>query len=701
MLNLSKRVRITKEFTQKPNLTHLFESGDLASIGEHIWEGYVRDKQSRRNWEIRTDAAMNLALQVTKAKSFPWPNASNIAFPLVTIAALQFHSQAYPALLQGPDLVKYRVSGQDVSMEARDRGERISAHMSYQVSYQDRAWDEQHDRLLISLPIVGSAFVKTFHKPSEYTNKSELVLAHDLVLDYYAKSVETASRKTHVIPVYRNDMYENCMSDVFRNVLEEPWYQQNAVIQPSQHQAQEDARTGKVAPVPQSDEDTPFRTLEQHCLLDLDGDGYREPYIVTIEESSHTVLRIVARFEWHDVDRLSDGRILKIRATEYFTGYIFIPSPDGSVYGLGFGVLLGPLNESTNTIINQLVDAGTMSNCAGGFLTRGAKMRGGQYTFAPLEWKVVDVAGDDLKKSVFPLPVREPSTILLQLLQLLIGYTGRVAGTTETQVGENPGQNTPAQTTQTMVDQGMKVYKAIYKRVWGALQEEFSKLYILNAINLPMEATVFGDVGMKVQRKDYLEAPPCNIMPASDPNVVSEMMRHQIATMVKQAAMQTPGYDIEQVERQWLKTLHVDGVNIIYPGPQKTGPLPNVKVQIEQMKVQLATEKMKFEQMKFVVSLKEQRQLNQAKIVDLMAKATLEIEQAGGVRAGHQIAAFEAAIGALKTHNDILTQQAETLLKGMEHDAVHGQDAGGGGVQGVAGNAGNPSAAQTIAPAVG
>jgi chaperonin GroES len=700
MLRLSKTIRLTKEFTLKPNLTDLVPAEDLQALGEHVWEGYQRDKQSRVKWERRTDAAMNLALQITSSKSFPWPNASNIAFPLVTIAALQFHSQAFPALLQGPDLVKYRSSGNDPTGEAKARGDRISAHMSYQVGYEDRAWEEQHDRLLLALPIIGSAFIKTFHKPSEFTNKSELVLAHDLVMDYYAKSVETAVRKTHVIPVYRNDMYESCMSGVFRNVLKDAWYEQNATIPTSQHQTQEDARTGKTAPVPQSDEDTPFRTLEQHCWLDLDGDGYREPYIATIEESSHTLLRLVTRFEWGGVDRLSDGRVIKIRPTEYFTGYHFIPSPDGSAYGLGFGVLLGPLNEATNTIINQLTDAGTMSNSAGGFLTRGAKMRGGQYTFAPLEWKTVDVAGDDLKKSVFPLPVREPSTVLFQLLNLLITFTGRISGTTETQVGENPGQNTPAGTTQTLVEQGMKIYKAIFKRVWSSMQEELAKLYILNALNMSPEPVTFGDGKVTVQRRDYLVAPPYNIMPAADPNVVSELMRHQIATMVKQAAMTTPGYDHEQVERQWLKTLHVDGIDIIYPGIKKTGPLPNPKIQIEQMKSEIAQQKIKFEQMKFVVQLQTQEKLNQAKIVELMAKATLEIEQAGGVRAGHQIAAFEAAIGALKTHNDILTQQAETMLKGMEYDAAR-QDAGGGGVRGVAGESDNADSSQAPASPMG
>lgn len=696
MLNLEKHIRLDEDTINSPNLTDKFTANDLTAIGNRVWEGYDRDKFSRSKWEKRTQSAMDLAVQVQKEKNFPWPGCSNVAFPLVTIAALQFHSRAYPAIVPGRELVKCRVHGEDPNGQQMQRAYRISSHMSYQLLEEDPAWEEQHDRLLINQPIVGCAFKKTWRNGTKARNVSELVLAQDLVLDYYAKSVEECPRKTHVIPMFRNDLHERIMTGVYRDVREESWYTTNPIPKTDTAQARMDVRTGQM--LPNSDETTPYTMLEQHVDLDLDGDGYAEPYIVTIEEVSRCVVRIVARVDsLGQIHRNSRNEIIRIVPTEYFTKYGFIPSPDGGVYDIGFGVLLGPLNESVNSILNQLVDAGTMSNAAGGFLGRGAKIRGGSYTFAPLEWKRVDSTGDDLKKSIFPLPVREPSAVLFQLLSLLIDYTNRISGTTEAQVGENVGQNTPAYNMQTMVEQGQKIYNAIFKRIWRSMKSEFQKLYLLNRTFLP-ETTVFGSDGLKVLREDY-SGDENRITPVADPNITSETQRLQIATAVRQAAYSAPGYNIPLVEQQYLQALRVDGWQALYPGPEKIPPQKNPKVQIEEMKLQAKQMDLKLKEQMFVAEMMEEQKLNQAKILQLEAQAAKMLAEAGGVESGHQIAAFEAAIGALKTHNDMLRGKAETFMKAweLENDAKQ-QAAEGGGVQRMgaaprnAGSVSNPAA---------
>src|SRR5258706_9432508 len=149
------------------------------------------------------------------------------------------------------------------------------------------------------------------------------------------------------------------------------------------------------------------------------------------------------------MDRLAaapNNHIIRIDPVHYFTKYTFIPSPDGGFYGLGFGALLGPLNQSVDTLVNQLVDAGTMSNSGGGFLARGVKIKGGKSSFDPFEWKPVDSTGDDLRKNIFPLPIREPSNVLFQLLGMLVGYAEKISGATDIMTGVSPGQNTPAET---------------------------------------------------------------------------------------------------------------------------------------------------------------------------------------------------------------------------------------------------------------
>lgn len=685
MLSLETKIRLTATVLKKANLTSYFTEDDLKKIGAHVFEGYTQDKQSRNVWERRTEAAMNLAMQIVEAKNFPWDNCANVAFPLVTIAALQFHSRAYPAILPGNQIVRYKIEGEDKDGSQALRAARIGSHMSWQFMEEDTAWEEQHDRMLLSVPIVGCAFKKSYNNGEK--NTSELVLARDLVLDYYAKSVETCTRKTQLITQYRNEIYTNVRSDVYRNILEEAWYTANATVLSSTQQHKKDHRTGVEEPT--TTEDTPFTFLEQHCWLDLDGDGYREPYIVTIEHASQAVVRITSRADREsDIVKDVHGKIVSIRATEYYTKYSFIPSPDGSIYDLGFGVLLGSLNETTNTLLNQLLDAGTMATTAGGFLGRGAKLRGGSYSFAPREWKRVDSTGDDLRKSIVPLEVREPSLVLFQLLSLLINYTGRIAGTTDTVMGENPGQNTPAQTTQTMVEQGTKVYNAIYKRIWRSMKEEFRKHYVLNAIYMPVHK-LYGPKGSKAIRDDYL-ADPSLVSPVADPSLTTESMQLQQALMLKQAAAATPGYNTDVVERKFLRAIRVEDIDTVFVGTASTPPRVDPKVQIEQMKIEMEKTRLQFEQMKFVLEMQEQISLDRAKILELSSKAALNLEKADGVKEGQQIAAFSAAIGAMKTKEDMLQKRLMLLLERMDIDNEKGNLAGG-----VSSVGGEPSDAGT------
>jgi chaperonin GroES len=518
--------------------------------------------------------------------------------------------------------------------------------------------------------------------------------------------VEKAARKSQIMPVTRNELYSGIEEGRYRDVRETAWYCTPAQpLQPEPGVARKDNRTGMM-PSYAPDENTPYTLIEQHCRMDLDGDGYAEPWIITIETASRCVVRIVAG--WDDekqVERSIYGRLSRIHSTEYYTKYGFIPSPDGGIYDLGFGVLLGPLNSAVNSILNQLIDAGTLATTSGGFLARGAKIRGGQYQFNQFGWNRVDSTGDDLKKSIFPMPVREPSEVLFKLLGFIVQYASRLGASTDALVGENPGQNTPAQTQQSMVEQGMKLYSALFKRMWRSMKEEFHKLYLLNATYLP-EQSSFGPDGAAILREDYL-GDPRHIAPVADPNVVSDQQLLQRALTIKQAAAGTPGYDLQAVERKFLRALKVDDVDSLYPGPDKTPPLPNPKLVIEQAKsqgrVQEAQEKGKLEMQKFMAQLSETHRLNDAKILQLRAQAANLMEQAGGVQTGHEIAIFNAAIAAYKTHNESIKNQMDSLTKAMElrHDIQSNEPVAlGGGVAGLgaaSGNAGGQGGAGEVA----
>lgn len=664
MEKLDSKIVLDAETIAAANLCDRFTEGELVTIGNWVWDGYSQDKRSRFKWERRTQAAMDLAMQLQKEKSFPWPGCANVAFPLITIAALNFHSRAYPAIISGTDVVKCRVIGQDDTGAKTERAKRISTHMSWQVLEEQQEWEEQQDRLLINLPIVGTAFKKSYWNSDKAHKTDELVLAQDLVLDYWSKSVECCPRKTHIIPFFRNQIHSNIAREAFRDVSNESWYQ--TVASPRQYEA-EQARTDNrkgVTPPSSSDETTPFIILEQHVDLDLDQDGYAEPYIITIEEASKCVLRIVAGFEREvDITRAKSGKIVTIRRTEYFTKYEFIPSPDGGVYGVGFGVLLGPLNESTSTIINQLLDAGTMLTTRGGFLGRGAKMRGGAYTFAPFQWQRVDSTGDDLRKNVVPLEVGEPSQVLFQLLGLLINYVERISGTTDPMMGENPGQNTPASTMQTMVQEGQRVYSAVFKRIWRSMKEEFKKGYVLNGLYMPAKKS-FGQ-GQFALREDYLGNPD-EVCPAADPNVTSDSMAMSQAMALRELSTSAPGYNRDEVERRVLKTLKIDNIEQVYPGVEKMGAPEDVKVQIAKMKVQVDMAWLQHEEQKFAIQMQEQMRLDEAEIAKIVSEIETMQQDQQGDEADRMIALLNAQLGMLKSRNDAAGKTLDLVMKRMD-----------------------------------
>ena len=682
MLDLQHHITLDLKSIRSPNLVPQMDEGDLTSLGEWCWTGYDADVQSRANWFRRNEAGMDLAMQLVQEKSFPWPGCANVAFPLVTIATLQFHSRAYPELIPGKDLVTYEVWGEDPEGKEAQRAARVSAHMSHQCLKEDAGWQDAHDKLLINYSIVGCAFTKTRRLTAENKNKTDFVPARYLVMDYWAKSVEECGRKTHLFPLWRNDIVERVRSGVWRDVLEEPWFKSGGGADPQAElrEAGSDKRAGITPPSP--DDLTPFWFGEQHTYVDLDGDGYAEPVVITFETSSKCIVRMVYRFEREeDIIRTPDKKkIIKIRPEEQFTRFEFIPSPDGGIYGLGWGLLVGPLNESVSTLINQLLDSGTMHNTAGGFLSRNAKLKGGNFVFSPFQWQNVDVSGGDLKDNMVPLPVREPSNTLYQLLTLLIDYANRICSSTEMLAGENPGQNTPAQTSAAMVEQGMKIFASIFVRAWRCMKVEFEKLYLLNAVYTDPGAPLPGFAS----KEDYM-GDPSRIAPSADPTVLSETQRLTKAVALKHAAYTTPGYDLVAVEQYYLKALRVPNWQTFYKGPDKVPPLPNYKMQVEQLKLQAVQLKLKAAASEFMFGLIEEKRLNDAKILQLEAQAAKLIEEAGGVKSSQALEAFKGLIEIVKGRQEMIQKQFEFMSQLAKGQQEKGDEGDTGGVPKLAG----------------
>lgn len=674
-MELDVNININK-LIDSPNIADLLDQKDLTTIGFRVINEFNLDKESRIQWEKRVETAMKLALQVAEAKSFPWTNASNIKFPLVTIAALQFHSRAYPALVPSDQIVKLDHDASTnpdprVVKELEDRNTRVEKHMSYQLLRQDDNWESEMDKVLITVPIVGCAFKKTYWDFNEDHPVSENVLAKDFVVSYWTKNLKDCNRQSHVLYLSANDVLSRQRRGIWCDDFK--LRPQQTIQEDDLSQAQDQAQG---VYQPQSDPGTPFEFIEQHRWEDLDGDGFKEPYIITVHKDTRKVVRIVANYFDSSIKRNNKGEILSIKPESYFTKYSFIPSPDGGFYDIGFGILLGPLNESINTIINQLVDAGTMANTAGGFLSRGIKIRGGNYNFAPMEWKHVDSTGEDLAKGIYPLPVREPSNVLFTLLTTLVNYGERIVGSTDIMVGENVGQNTPAETSRTMAEQGMKVFAGIFKRIYRALNEEVRKVYRLNQLYLPAQVNFAGGA---VLASDY-QNDSTNLRPSADPHVVSDVQRIMQAETLKQTALMVPGFNVYKVMHRYLEALKIPNIEEVLPDPQGPNAIqsgPDVKVQVEQIKAQERKLSLETKFKLGVMKLQQEAELNKAKILKMEADSAKALEEAGGVKAGHDIAMLQTQLGAAKAHQEGILKSIELMMKATEGAVEYDNNAAG------------------------
>lgn len=560
------------EFISETNIAESLDDRELDRIGRKVVEGYETDISSRREWEDKYSSYLKLAMQVKETKTFPWQGAANIKYPLLTTAALQFGSRAYPALVPGNNVVQGRVVGKDVTGEKTEKAIRIGKHMSYQLLEQMESWEDDMDKLCLILPILGCAFKKTYYSTLKKTNISELVLPSHLVVNYHCKCIEDAYRITHVIEMMGNQIEERKRNNIYLDV---------DIGQPSDYYYSNEIRrtSDDIHGIRYSggqDESVPYTILEQHTFLDLDDDGYEEPYIVTVDMYSGKVLRITARFDLEGITTDEDGNnILRIEPVHYFTKYSFIHSPDGSFYDIGFGALLGPINDVINTTTNQLLDAGTLSNLQSGFLARGIRLKGGITKFAPGEWKNIPNTGDDIRKGVFPLPVREPSMVLFQLLGMMINAGEKLANTIDSLTGENPGQNQKATTTLAVIDQGMKVFTGINKRMYRSFKKELKKLFRLNSIYISNEEyfnvldSTESDVQM-IGGGDY-NISSFDVIPNADPGTATEQQKLAKASGLMQLIQMGMIANPQEAGRRILEAQEQPAIEALMtpPGPPK------------------------------------------------------------------------------------------------------------------------------------
>lgn len=599
------------------NIAEQVDAEDLEKMGVAVFEGYERDCASKKSWDGMIDEYVKLAAQVKEPRSWPWQNAANVKFPLLSMAALQFQARAYPSLVPSDGkIVNMKVVGLDPQGLKAIKADKLAKHMNYQLQKEMKDWDEETDRLLIQLPIVGCLFRKTYFDQIKKQNVSRLLGPKDLVVNYWAPSLEGAYRKTEIITMTRNEVQAQINAGLFLDVdLPDP---------DSMPKVPDKTDVHKGSAPSEGDKSTPYVILEQHTYWDLDDDGIEEPYIITIEHQSRKVLRMVARWDSDGIKLNDNKEIIQFDPVEYYTKYEFLPNPDGGFYGVGFGHLLGPLNDSANTIINQLLDAGTLSNLQSGFLGKGLRLKAGETRLAPGEWRNIPTSGDDIKKQIFPLPVKEPSKVLFELLGLIIQSTKELASVAEIFVGKMPGQNTPATTTMATIEQGMKVFTSIYKRVYRSLTKEFEKLFRLNALhpeNLEKAKLILDE---PIEQADY-DSKSYDVCPTADPTAVSSTQKLLKAQGLMEL-LPLGTINVMEVTKRILEAQEQSNIEALMQ-PQQVPPDP--KVQAVQAKMQMDQEKHQLDvKMKeFEMQMKQQESMMDMKFMEMEKQMEMRLKE--------------------------------------------------------------------------
>jgi len=621
-------LKITNKTFEESNWANLLTEEQRGRIAAELKTDIEQDDGSRSDWLKASQDWVDLAMQVRDNKSFPWSGASNIKFPLLTTASMQFHSRAQQALLKGRKPLKAKRLGPDPDGQKEARGKRIEDFMGYNLLDRMEDWEDELDRLLMILPIVGLAYKKIYRSISTDKNKSELVLPHELILNYSATDFNRA-RRTHVMTKFHNEVVEMQRGGFFLDVK---------------------------LTKPTSEGDDPPRAIEErclhesHCWLDLDDDGYEEPYIVTLDTENNVMLRLAPRYGPEDVIYGDNsGDIVKITPHEYFVRYIFLPAVDSKLYGVGLGTLVGPTNMAVNTLINQLVDSGSLAVLPSGFLGRGGRLqKSGSQRFAPGEWKTISATGDDLRKSIFPLPVKEPSNVLFQLLGLLVDSGKQIGSVADIMMGENPGQNQPYSTTQAVLEQGMQVFVGIYKRVYRAMSLEYIQLMGLCSM---YEQEVYQNYFDQPQdiNKDF-NPEDLALVPVSDPDMVSTQARLAKAEALLQMAVSGLPINVQEALKRVLEAQDHENIEALMQVPEKQ---PSFEERLEAADMQA---KYELEYAKLQAKMPE----SQSKVFKDIMQGRVNEAKAKSVEEGTKLtSAKDAADAYLKRRDQDITEKGQ------------------------------------------
>ena len=544
------------------NLADILPEDVLDPIGNEMVQNYMDYKASRKEWENSYKTGLDLLGFKYENRTEPFQGASGATHPVMAEAVTQFQAQAYKELLPADGPVRTDIIGVK-NPQTEQQSERVKDFMNYLIMDQMKEYESEFDSMLFHLPLAGSTFKKIYYDTAMGRAVSKFVPADELIVPYTATSLDDAEAVIHTIKISENELRKQQVSGFYSDIeLGPPGTDTNDELNKKERELEGTKKSGKQEPI--------YTLLECHVNLDLEGfedqgsdgpTGIKLPYIVTVEEGSRKVLSIRRNYAPDD---------LKKTKIQYFVHFKFLPGL--GFYGFGLIHMIGGLSRTATAALRQLLDAGTLSNLPAGFKQRGVRVRDEASPIQPGEFKDVDAPGGNLRDAFFPLPYKEPSPTLLNLLGVVVQAGQRFAAIADMQVGDG-NQAAAVGTTVALLERGSRVMSAIHKRCYAAMKNEFKLLANIVSKYLPPEYP-YDVVGgaRNIKQADFDDR--IDIVPVADPNIFSMSQRITLAQTQLQIATSNPQlHNMYQIYRNMYDAIGVKNVDAVLPPPAPMAPM--------------------------------------------------------------------------------------------------------------------------------
>jgi len=545
------------------NLADILPEDVVEPVGFEMVQNYMDYKSSRKEWESAYTSGLDLLGFKYENRTEPFQGASGATHPVLAEAVTQFQAQAYKELLPSDGPVRTQVIGIK-NPQTEQQANRVKDYMNYLIMDTMKEYESEFDSMLFHLPLAGSTFKKIYYDVPLGRVVSKFVPADELIVPYTATSLDDAEAVIHTVKVSENELRKQQVSGFYSDVeLGPPGTETNGELSKKERELEGTKKTGKNEPI--------YTLLECHVNLDLEGfedvgedgepTGIKLPYLVTVDEGSRKVLSIRRNYAPDD---------LKKTKIQYFVHFKFLPGL--GFYGFGLIHMIGGLSRTATSALRQLLDAGTLSNLPAGFKQRGVRVRDEASPIQPGEFKDVDAPGGNLRDAFFPLPYKEPSQTLLQLMGVVVSAGQRFAAIADMQVGDG-NQGAAVGTTVALLERGSRVMSAIHKRCYAAMKSEFKLLSKIVSQYLPPEYP-YDVVGgaRNIKQTDFDDR--IDVVPVADPNIFSMSQRITLAQTQLQIATSNPQlHNMYQIYRNMYNAIGVKDVDSVLPPPAPTAPM--------------------------------------------------------------------------------------------------------------------------------